>query len=123
MGRIDHQVKILGHRIELGDVEHGVAQLPRVHQSVVIASNDSAGRKQLVAYVVCDPNCSGTPYGTAPEEDPQGAISGGAAATGAATGATGAAATATGAAAIGGDTHTQQGMHMRCHSACLPQQR
>ncbi|SMF13222.1 polyketide synthase [Pseudobacteriovorax antillogorgiicola] len=38
LGRNDHQVKIRGHRIELGDVEVALSQEPRLDEVVVVAS-------------------------------------------------------------------------------------
>ena len=52
LGRIDHQVKVHGHRIELAEVETALGRNAAVRQSVVIARDASDGQAQLVAYVV-----------------------------------------------------------------------
>jgi amino acid adenylation domain-containing protein len=52
LGRIDHQVKIRGHRIELGEVEAALAALPEVESCVAVARPDALGENRLVAYVV-----------------------------------------------------------------------
>lgn len=51
-GRIDHQVKIHGYRIELGEIEGALREHSGVRESLVVASEDETGSKQLVAYVV-----------------------------------------------------------------------
>lgn len=51
LGRVDHQVKIRGHRVELGEIEARLAEHPQVRAAVVTADDDKLGRR-LIAYVV-----------------------------------------------------------------------
>ncbi|CCH32920.1 non-ribosomal peptide synthetase [Saccharothrix espanaensis] len=51
-GRLDHQVKIRGHRVEPGEVEAALTTLPGVRQAVVQADGDPV---RLVAFLVLDP--------------------------------------------------------------------
>ncbi len=53
IGRRDHQVKIRGIRIELGEVEAALRDSPHVREAVVLARSAAAGR-MLVACVVAE---------------------------------------------------------------------
>ncbi|HSE18779.1 MAG TPA: amino acid adenylation domain-containing protein [Pyrinomonadaceae bacterium] len=52
LGRIDHQIKLRGYRIELGEIESALLRYPGIKEAVVVAKEDHAGEKQLVAYLV-----------------------------------------------------------------------
>ncbi|MCX8130918.1 MAG: amino acid adenylation domain-containing protein, partial [Clostridia bacterium] len=52
LGRMDNQVKIRGHRIEVGEVESCILSHPMVKEAVVVTAEDTEGNKSLAAYYV-----------------------------------------------------------------------
>ena len=52
VGRVDHQVKIRGHRIELEEIEHVLAEHNNVQAAVVLARDDVVGEVRLIAHIV-----------------------------------------------------------------------
>jgi 2-polyprenyl-3-methyl-5-hydroxy-6-metoxy-1,4-benzoquinol methylase len=52
LGRLDHQVKISGHRIEPGEIESALNRHPSVRGSAVVARPDAAGAQRLIGYIV-----------------------------------------------------------------------
>jgi amino acid adenylation domain-containing protein len=52
IGRVDHQVKVRGVRMELGEIEAALAENPLVKTAVVMTREDQSRNKYLVAFVV-----------------------------------------------------------------------
>ena len=54
VGREDHQVKVRGFRVELGEVETVLSGHPHIRQAAVVTRPDGSGNSRLIAYVVPD---------------------------------------------------------------------
>jgi amino acid adenylation domain-containing protein len=52
LGRIDHQIKVRGFRIEMGEIEAVLRQHDGVNETVVVVREDTPGNQRLVAYFV-----------------------------------------------------------------------
>ncbi|MFD9098591.1 amino acid adenylation domain-containing protein [Streptomyces collinus] len=53
-GRADSQVKVQGHRIELGEVEAALLRRPDVRAAAAVAEGERGGPRRLVGYAVSD---------------------------------------------------------------------
>jgi amino acid adenylation domain-containing protein len=52
LGRYDHQIKIRGFRVELGEIEHALSRHPLVKEAAVLLLEER-GNKRIAAYISC----------------------------------------------------------------------
>ncbi|MBK7087056.1 MAG: AMP-binding protein [Flavobacteriales bacterium] len=80
IGQVDDRIKIRGFRVELGELEAALNDLPTVKDKVAIALAEGGSEKQIFLYVVpangASPEDPGTPALGAGEDAPRGARSG-----------------------------------------------
>ncbi|MFJ6808480.1 amino acid adenylation domain-containing protein [Streptomyces anulatus] len=61
LGREDTQVKIAGHRVELGEIETALSQIPGVRAAVVVAPGTADRQRRLVGYYLSEPGAAPDP--------------------------------------------------------------
>ena len=54
LGRRDEQIKIRGHRIDLGEIENALLTHPEIREAVVVVHNEKSEDTNLAAYIATD---------------------------------------------------------------------
>lgn len=52
LGRVDHQIKVRGYRLELGEIEAVLKEHPAVDDAVAVALEGASDQQRLAAYIV-----------------------------------------------------------------------
>lgn len=68
LGRVDHQVKLRGYRIELEEIEAVLANHQEVKEAIVVAQGEEKEPQQLVAYVIIKDKILNEDAGGLPED-------------------------------------------------------
>ena len=59
IGRKDNQIKHMGYRIELEEIEHALVKLSQVNQAAVVYQRNKAAYGKLVGFVACSSQAEG----------------------------------------------------------------
>lgn len=60
LGRADHQIKILGHRIEISEIISNLTNIDGIKEASIKVQENASGQKRLVAYFASMPDLSKT---------------------------------------------------------------
>ena len=62
LGRIDHQLKVRGYRIEAGEIEQALTAHPAIRGGRVVIGYETAEAKELACYVIAKEKDRNTRY-------------------------------------------------------------